>query len=127
MEAPLPPNPLMEQPVKKNNGNAIAAAACGIGSIAAQGIGLGLAGGDQTITSLCNGIGGLAWIAGIILGIIGLVQIRRHPEQKGKGWAFTGIGLGILRICIVVVATLLLVTPVIGTVSTRLSATLTIP
>ncbi len=127
MEAPLPPNPQMEQSAKKNNSNAIAAAACGIGSIAAQVIGLGLAGGDQTITSLCNGIGGLAWIAGIVLGIVGLVQIKRHPGQKGKGWAITGIVLGILRICIVTGSVLFLAGPSIGTIATKISATMTVP
>jgi hypothetical protein len=97
------------QPIRVNNRSAVAAGICGIASIAAQVLGLGLAGGDQSIASLCSGIGGLAWIAGIVLGILGLVQIRRHPDQKGTGWALAGIGLGLLRVCIVTI--LLLIAP----------------
>src|SRR5512137_360561 len=127
MEAPVLPNPSIEKISQKTNQFAIAAGACGIGSFVLQLIGLGLGSLNSSISSICNGISGWAWIAGIVLGIIGLVQIRRHPEQKGKGWAITGIGLGVLRICIVTVTSLLLVTPIIGTVSTRISTTLSVP
>ena len=127
METPLAPLPPVEPPVHVNNRLAVAAGACGIGSIVAQLLGLGLAAVDSSILSICYGIGGLAWLLGIVLGIAGLVQISRHPNQKGKGWAITGIGLGILRICIVVVSVLFLAGPSISTVSTRISATLTAP
>jgi hypothetical protein len=90
-------------------------------------LGLGLASVDPSIASLCNGISGFAWLAGIVLGIIGLVQISRHPGQKGKGWAIPGIVLGILRVCIVTSSVLFLVNPVIGTVSTKISSTLIAP
>ena len=112
MEAPSSPQQPGDQPVRVNNRSAVAAGICGIASIVAQVLSLGLAGGDQPLASLCSGIGGLAWMAGIVLGIIGLVQIRRRPGQKGKGWALTGIGLGLLRICIVTI--LLLTLPSAG-------------
>jgi hypothetical protein len=128
METPLPPLPPVKQPIQVNNSLAVAAGICGIGSIVMQLIGLGLAAAfDPTIASICNGIGGFAWLAGIIFGIVGLVQIRRHPGQKGKGWAITGISLGILRICIVVVTILLLAVPSVGTISTKISSTLPAP
>jgi hypothetical protein len=127
MEAPLAPLPPLEQADRKNNSLAVAAGACGIGSIVTQLIGLGLASVDQSIASLFNGIAGWAWLAGIVLGIVGLIQIRRHPGQKGKGWAITGIGIGILRICIVVVSILFLAGPSIGTIATKISATMTAP
>jgi hypothetical protein len=128
MEAPLPPLPPAEKPIPVNNSLAVAAGVCGIVSIVMQLIGLGLAAAfDPSIESICNGIGGFAWLAGIILGIVGLVQIRRHPGQKGKGWAITGISLGILRICIVVVTILLLTVPSVNTISTKISSTLQAP
>jgi len=127
METPVPPSPPIEQPERKNNSAAVAAGVCGIGSFVAQLLGLGLAAIDPSITSICSGVGGMAWIAGIVLGILGLVQIRRHPNQKGKAWAITGIVLGILRICFVVISVLLLAGPSIDIVSTRISATLTAP
>lgn len=127
MDTTVPPPLPSEQTDRKNNGAAVAAGACGIGSIAAQLLGLGLAAVDPSLTSMCSAVGGIAWIAGIVLGIVGLVQIRRHPNQKGKAWAITGIGLGILRICIVVVSLLLLTVPSLDIISTRISATLTTP
>jgi hypothetical protein len=128
METPLSPLPPVKQPIQVNNSLAVAAGICGIASIVMQLIGLGLAAAfDPTIASICNGIGGFAWLAGIILGIVGLVQIRRHPGQKGKGWAITGISLGILRICIVVVTILLLTVPSVNTISTKISSTLQAP
>lgn len=105
----LPTISPMEQPIRVNNRSAVAAGVCGIGSILAQLLGLALGAANQSTLSLCNGIGGLAWIAGIVFGILGLVQIRRHPGQKGTGWALAGIGLGLLRVCIVTV--LLLIAP----------------
>jgi len=129
METPLSPLPPTEQPDHKNNNTAVAAGVCGIGSIVAQLLGLGLASVEPSFAGICNGLGGLAWLAGIVLGIVGLIQIGRHPGQKGRGWAITGIVLGVLRICIVVVMTLLLVPvgPVVGTVSTKISSTLLAP
>ena len=129
METPVPPTPPIEQADRKNNGAAVAAGAFGIGSIVIQLLSLGLATVDPSITSICSAAGGIAWLAGIVLGIVGLVQIRRHPDQKGKAWAITGIVLGILRICIGVITILLLVPvgPVIGQVSTQISSTLIAP
>jgi ABC-type antimicrobial peptide transport system permease subunit len=129
METPVPPPLPVEQPERRNNAAAVAAGACGIGSIVAQLLSLGLASVDPSITSICSAAGGIAWIAGIVLGIVGLVQICRHPDQKGKAWAIIGIVLGILRICIGVIMILLLVPigPVIGQVSTQISSTLIAP
>jgi hypothetical protein len=127
METPISTLPPTEPPDRVNNGLAVAAGAFGIGSIVAQLLGLVLTSVDPTIQSLCSGIGGIAWLAGIVLGIVGLVQIKRHPGQKGKGWAITGIVLGVLRICIVVVSVLLLAGPTIGTIATKISATMTAP
>ena len=127
METPVTPPPPIEQPEQTNNRVALAAGACGIGSIVAQLLGFGVAAIDPSIVGLCNGIGGIAWLAGIILGIVGLIQISRHPGQKGRGWAITGIGMGILRICIVTVTSLLILNPVIGIVSTKISSTLIAP
>jgi hypothetical protein len=129
MEPPLAPPPSIEKPEQKNNSTALAAGACGIGSIVAQLLGSGLAAIDPSIAGICNGIGGIAWLAGIILGIIGLIQISRNPGQKGKGWAIAGIGIGILRICIIVVMTLSLIpiNPFVGQISTKISSTLTAP
>jgi hypothetical protein len=115
------------QPERKNNAAAVAAGACGIGSIAAQLLAFGVTAIDPSLTGICNAIGGLAWVAGIVLGVVGLVQIHRHPEERGRGWAIAGIGLGILRICIVLISILLITGTSIGTVSTLISATLIAP
>jgi hypothetical protein len=120
--SPLPPIELIE---RKNNNVAVAAGVCGIGSIVLQLIGYGLAAAKLSGASLCSGLAGWAWFAGIVLGIIGLVQIRRHPEQKGKAWAMIGIGIGFLRICIIMIIVLLIPVVNIGAISTKISATLT--
>jgi hypothetical protein len=127
METPLSPTPPAEPSVRVNNNLAVAAGICGIGSIVTQLLGLGLATVDPSTANICIGIAGWAWLAGIVLGIVGLVQIKRHPGQKGKGWAITGIVLGILRICIVAVSVLFLAGPSIGTIATKIGAITSTP
>ena len=128
METPLPHLP--EQSGQKNNGLAVAAGWLGIGSIVMYLIGLGISFVLPQAQVICQGTGGLAGLVGIILGIIGLVQINKNPGQKGKGWAITGIVIGGLVICIapvLVITTLALLGPAIGNVFSKINGTLVAP
>jgi hypothetical protein len=46
---------------------------------------------------------------GIILGILGLQECKRHPGLPGKGHAITGIVLGTITTLIVIVVTALII------------------
>jgi hypothetical protein len=126
MENQIPSTP--EQTLSKgNNRLAVMSGWLGIGSIAFFLVGLAIAFASpaSTFRTICMGTGGWAAILGFILGIIGLVQIHRNPGQTGKGMAITGIVIGALFLCVVpILASLLLLTPVVGTVSTQVSGTL---
>ena len=53
--------------------------------------------GIAAIPTLCIGIGFVAGIVGLVLGIVALLAIKREPGRlAGKGFAITGIVLGIL-------------------------------
>ena len=128
MEMPLPSHPPLELPDRKNNRAAKAASACAIGSIVLHLIGLGLSASEPSLSGICGWSDMLACLASIILGITGLVQIQHHPDQKGKGWAITGIVIGVLRIFIIPVFSVLsLLAPTIGDISTKINSTLTAP
>ncbi|MGA2490790.1 MAG: DUF4190 domain-containing protein [Anaerolineales bacterium] len=128
METPLPSPPPLELPDRKNNRAAKAAGACAIGSIMLHLIGLGLSASEPSLSGICGWIDMLACLAGIILGIIGLVQIQHHPGQRSKGWAITGIVIGVLRIFIIPVFSVLsLLVPTIGDISMKINGTLTAP
>ncbi len=124
----MPATPLPEQPVRRNNGPAIAAGWSGIGSVVIFLIGFGVSFAFPGVQSFCLGIGGLACLAGFILGIIGLVQIKRHLDQKGKGWAITGIVIGAFFVCAApVFAIMLLLGPTVGNVFSGINGTLIAP
>jgi hypothetical protein len=128
METPLPPLP--DQPVQKNNGLALAAGWLGIGSIVMFLLGLGIGFVYPQVTFVCQTVAVLACLTGIILGIVGLVQIKNNPGQKGKGMAITGIVIGGLVVCaapVIVITTLLILGPVIGNVFSKINSNLVVP
>jgi hypothetical protein len=118
-------------PVSKNNTLALTAGIMGLGSIVLSLLGLLL---NLLLPGvgilLCCGVAILVNLAALVLGIVGLVQIKNHPGQAGKGWAIVGIvfgGLSILSIClfpIFSVAILTLMGPIIGNVFTKINSTL---
>jgi hypothetical protein len=120
METPLLP---VEPAVRKNNPLALWAGILGLGSIGAALLGLLL---NLLLPGIgiiiCCGLALLMNLVALVLGIIGLVQLKSRPEQTGKGWAITGIvfgGLSILLIClspILGTAILALLGPTIGNV-----------
>jgi len=68
-----------------------------------HGLGLLLPVGPQSGLSIAAGYCGLVGlmfvpvaVAGLVLGIYGLRDLRRHPEKRGRGRAITGIVLGAL-------------------------------
>jgi len=61
----------------------------------AWGFGLGLA--SLPMLLLC-GTGVFVAIAGIVVSIVGLVQVSRHRDQEGRGLAVTGLVLSILAL-----------------------------
>ena len=90
-------------PARPTNGVALAAMICGIAGIVLSPITFFLF------------VTGLISVAAIVLGHVGLSQLKRRPELGGKGMAITGlilgyvpIALGILSVVIMVVSTLLL-------------------
>jgi hypothetical protein len=132
METPLPP--VSDQPAVKNNSLAIAAGSCGLGSVVLALIGLlsnllipgvGLA--------ICCGVGLLAALVGLVLGIIALVQLKNNPGQKGKVWAIIGVvlgGIAVILLClspILVTSILALLGPVIGNTFSKINSSLVAP
>jgi hypothetical protein len=126
--------PLPGQPAQANNKLAIAAGSCGLGSVVLSLIGLlsnllipgvGLA--------VCCGIGLLAALVGLVLGIIALVQIKNNPGQKGKVWAIIGVvlgGIAVVLLClspVLVTSSLLLLGPTIGNVFSKINSSLVTP
>ena len=129
MENQTPSIPEQTTPMRSNR-LAVIAGWLGIGSVAFFLIGLAIAFASpaSTFRTVCMGIAGWAAIIGFILGIVGLIQIRRNPGQMGKGMAITGIVIGALFLCVgPILISLLLITPVVGTVSTQISSTLVAP
>jgi hypothetical protein len=125
MEAPVAPPPA---PMKqKNNQLAIAAGWLGIGTLLMFLIGFVLDFAVSRVQIVCQGIAVMASLAGLVLGIIALVQIKNNPGQKGQGMAITGIVIGGLTICIapvLVVTTLLILGPAIGNVFSKINSSL---
>lgn len=56
--------------------------------------------GIVSVACCCNIIGPVS----IILGIIGLSQIKKNPAQRGKGFAIAGIVLGSLALVMMIVS-----------------------
>ena len=121
---------------RKNNPLALAAGLLGIGSIVVALVGLlgFLAPAFLSIAlAICCGLAFLMDLVALVLGIIGLVQLKNHPEQKGKGWAITGIvfgGLAIILLClspVLVTSILLILGPIVGNVFTEINNTLVVP
>jgi hypothetical protein len=83
---------------------ALVAYYCGFGSLIAilGGIAIAMAtiGGRNSpiLIFILIGVGGLLALLGIILGILGLTYVGKHPEAKGTGHAITGIIMGSLEI-----------------------------
>jgi hypothetical protein len=70
----------------------------------------------------CLGIGGLFGIAALVLGFLGMNQVKKTAE-KGKGMAIAGIvlgGLTILGICVMGILTLAM-GPIIGNVFSQVN------
>ena len=128
MESPVAALP--EQMDRKNNRLALAAGWLGIGSVVSFLIGFGIGFVILPASFVCQGVAVVACLAGLILGIIGLVQIKNNPGQKGKGWAITGIVIGGLTICIapvLVISTLLILGPAVGNVFSKINSSLVAP
>ncbi len=79
---------------------------------------------------LCSGLGILMDLAGLVLGIVALVQIKKTPGQTGKGWAITGIVFGALAVILLVVSPVLVIAiltllgPAIGNVFSKINSSL---
>jgi uncharacterized membrane protein len=125
MASSIPPLP--EQMQQKNNGLAIAAGWLGIGAILMFLVGFVMAFVYPHVQVVCQGIAVLACLSGLVLGIVALVQIKNNPGQKGKGMAIIGIVIGGLTICaapVLVIATLMILGPVIGNVFSKINSSL---
>ncbi len=136
METPLPPA-VPEPAARKANGLATTAGALGIGAVviivvAVIGIFISPAG-FALVGTVCAGLSILIGIVALVLGIIGLVQIKNHPGQTGKGMAITSVVIGALSVVllclspVLVTTTLMLLGPVIGNVFTEINSSLTAP
>jgi FtsH-binding integral membrane protein len=110
----------------KNNGLAMAAGWLGIGAIVMAVVGFVVQIAAPGNGAFCSGLGVLAALVGLVLGIIGLEQISKNPGQKGKGMAIMGIVVGALVACVapVVIAVLLMLGPVIGNVFSSINSSL---
>jgi hypothetical protein len=129
MDTSLPP--LSTGP--RNNLLALASGILGLASIAVSLLGL-LASLLLPMAFLVFcGLSLLMNLVALVLGIIGLVQLKSHPEQKGKGLAITGIvfgALSLILLCLLPVlgtAILAILGPVVGNVFTEISNTLVVP
>ena len=104
MENPIQPD------VRKNNPLCLTAGILAIGSLVISLIGLlinfFLPG---TVLILC-GVGLLMNLVALILGIIGLVQLKKNPGQKGKGLAITGIVFSAIAVVLICLTPILLTT-----------------
>jgi hypothetical protein len=124
METPLPP---VEPAISKNNQMALIAGILGLGSIAVALLGLLVSLVLPAAFLIFCGLGLLMDLVALVLGIIGLVQLKNHPEQKGKGLAITGIvfgGLAVVLLClspVIITAVLALLGPVIGNVFSQVN------
>jgi hypothetical protein len=128
METSIPP--IVDLPQTKTNGLALAAGYCGIGSLAMFLIGFVAILFLPIALFFCQAIAVLACLAGIILGIIALIQINNNPGQKGKGMAITGIVIGIFEICVapvLIISILLILGPTIGNVFSKINSNLAVP
>jgi hypothetical protein len=130
METPLPPYSPVPPQEQISNPLAIAAGSCGIGSIGVIVFGVALTASIPSVAMICNGLGVIACLVGLVLGIVALVQINHNPGQKGKGWAITGIVIGGITICVgpvVVISILMILGPIIGNVFTKINSSLMVP
>jgi hypothetical protein len=124
METPLPP---VEPAISKNNQMALIAGILGLGSIAVALLGLLVSLVLPAAFLIFCGLGLLMDLVALVLGIIGLVQLKNHPEQKGKGLAITGTvfgGLAVILLClspVLVISILTLLGPVIGNVFSQVN------
>jgi hypothetical protein len=98
MQPSIPALPELEK--QEKNGLAVTAGWLGIVGVILYLIGLAITLSSPGFAKFFPTAAMLACMAGLILGIIGLVQIRRNPAQKGKGWAITGIVIGVVLLCI---------------------------
>jgi hypothetical protein len=126
MDTSLPP----DLTTRKNNPLAQAAGLLGIGSIVLSllGIVISLLFHVLAIVGIVFcGISFLMDLVALVLGIIGLVQLKSHPEQKGKGMAILGIVFGaitVILLClspVLVTAVLALLGPVVGNVFSNIN------
>jgi hypothetical protein len=89
---PDPYDPYRPMPTPGTNGLAIASLVASIG-------------GFPLLFACYTGVG--AWIAGIVLGIIALNQVK-HTNQEGRGLAIAGIAVGVVGLVLAALAAILL-------------------
>jgi hypothetical protein len=129
METSLPP----ELTVRKNNPLALAAGILGIGSVVISILGLLVSLLLPPVILVFCGLGLLMDLVALVLGIIGLVQLKNHSEQKGKGLAITGIvfgALALILLCLLPVlgtALLAILGPYVGNVFSQVSNNIIVP
>jgi len=84
----------------------------------AWGFGLGLA---SFFFSLACGIGLLLAVPSLLLCLVGLTQLRAHPEQGGHGLALWGLALSILSLIISLVIIVWVAVPMIKSSQTTVT------
>jgi hypothetical protein len=118
---------------RKNNMLAMAAGILGLSSLAVSLLGFLASLLLPAAFLVFCGLTLLMNLVALALGIIGLVQLKSHPEQKGKGMAITGIVFGavsLLLLCLLPVlgtALLALLGPTIGNVFSGISNQIVVP
>jgi hypothetical protein len=129
MTTPLPPAlavPPAPAAPRKNNPLALTAGILALSSIGVYLLGIiGNAILPGSGSLICSGLGMLMNLVAFVLGIVGIAQLKNHPEQTGKGWAITGIVFGsiiLFMVCIIAVLTLL--GPIIGNVFSQVNTNL---
>ncbi len=124
METPVQPvQPVPPAPGTKTNVLSIVALVTGILGFLSMCLGF-----IPFLGVLCNIVGGLASVAALVTGFIGMNQVKTTGE-KGRGMAITGIvlgALGIIGICVAIIISLV-AGPVISNVFNSLSNSLIAP
>jgi len=121
METPVAPVPLI--PSSKTNVLSIISLVAGI--LGFLGTCLGLI---PFLGWICSGIGGLFGLAAVILGVLGINQVKATAD-KGKGLAIAGLILGVLTllgICVYIIITIV-AGPIIGNVFSQINNSLSVP
>jgi hypothetical protein len=121
METPIAPISPIPTPAAKTNVLSIVSLVAGILGFLSTCVGI-----IPFLGWVCSGIGGLFGIAALVLGFLGMNQVKKTAE-RGKGMAIAGIvlgGLAVLGICVTIILNLAM-GPVIGNVFSQINSTLT--